>query len=104
MSDDESRKIVVPAIDFEAVELLKNDPDEYFRRRAERRRTTTGTSWLDEPCPPSTDFTSHSVNRVELIDHRASTGKPGRVFTSTDVKNLMLSIQDEGRTLKIFLS
>lgn len=61
--------------------------------------------WLDEPCPPSTDFTSHGrINRVELIDHRSSSDKPGRVFTSMDVDNLTLSIQDEGRTLKVFIS
>lgn len=62
-------------------------------------------SWLDEPCPPTLDLTSHGrVNRVELIDHRSSSGKPGRVFTSMDVENLVLSIQDEGRTLKVFIS
>jgi hypothetical protein len=62
-------------------------------------------SWLNEPCPPTVDFTSHGqINRVELIDHRASSGKSGRVFTSMDVENLVLSIQDDGRTLKLFIS
>lgn len=62
-------------------------------------------SWLDEPCTPTTDFTSHGrISRVELIDHRSSSGKPGRVFTAHDVDSLTISIQDEGRTLKVFLS
>ncbi|SKM17210.1 Uncharacterised protein [Mycobacteroides abscessus subsp. massiliense] len=62
-------------------------------------------SWLDEPCPPHVDFTSHGqINRVELIDHRTSSGKPGRVFTAMDVETVVVSIQDEGRTLKVFLS
>ena len=62
-------------------------------------------SWLNEPTPPTVDFTSYGrVNRVELIDHRASSGKPGRVFTSMDVETVMVSIQDEGRTLKVFVS
>lgn len=62
-------------------------------------------SWLNEPCPPSTNFTSHKqINRVELIDHRASSGKPGRVFSSMDVETLVLSIQDGGKTLKVFIS
>lgn len=60
---------------------------------------------LDEPIPPTLDFTSHGrINRVELIDHRPSSSKTGRVFTSMDVENVVLSIQDEGRTLKVFLS
>lgn len=62
-------------------------------------------SWLNEPCPQSVDFTSHGrINRVELIDHRTSSSKPGRVFTSMDVENVVLSIQDDGRTLKVFIS
>ncbi|SLH92535.1 Uncharacterised protein [Mycobacteroides abscessus subsp. massiliense] len=60
-------------------------------------------SWLDEP--PRVDFTSHGqINRVELIDHRSSSDKPGRVFISMDVETVVVSIQDEGRTLKVFLS
>lgn len=60
-------------------------------------------SWLN--APPSVDFTSHGqINRVELIDHRSSSGKPGRVFTSMDVDTLTISIQDEGRTLKVFIA
>lgn len=62
-------------------------------------------SWLDEPCTPALDFTSHGrISRVELIDHRSSSSKPGRVFTTHDVEIVTLSIQDEGRTLKVFLS
>ncbi|SHW93273.1 Uncharacterised protein [Mycobacteroides abscessus subsp. abscessus] len=62
-------------------------------------------SWLDEPSPPTVEFTSHGqINRVELIDHRVSSGKPGRVFTSMDVETVVVSMQDAGRTLKVFLS
>lgn len=62
-------------------------------------------SWINETCPPTVDFTSHGqINRVELVDHRSSSGKPGRVFSAMDVEGLVLSIQDDGRTLKLFVS
>lgn len=62
-------------------------------------------SWLDEPSPPTVDFTSHGrISRVEMVDHRASAGKPGRVFTAYNVDALTISLQDDGRTLKVFLS
>lgn len=62
-------------------------------------------SWLNEPCPPTVEFTTHGqINRVELIDHRSSSGKPGRVFSAMDAESVVLSIQDDGRTLKVFLS
>ena len=57
------------------------------------------------PGPTHVDLTGHGqVNRVELIDHRASSGKPGRVFGASDVDSFVLSIQDSGRTLKLFIS
>ena len=38
------------------------------------------------------------VTRVEVI------GKNGREFTQYDCSNVQLSIQDKGRTIKVFLS
>jgi hypothetical protein len=38
------------------------------------------------------------VTRVEVI------GKKGREFTQYDCSNVQVSIQDQGRTLKVFLS
>lgn len=71
------------------------------------------SSWLEEPCPPPLNFTSEGrINRVELIDHR-SAEKPssrvypearGRKFEVHDAETVVLSIQDEGRTLKVFVS
>lgn len=45
------------------------------------------------------------VNRFEVIDHRAANGGPRRILTvySTSAK-LELSLQDDGKTLKVFLS
>lgn len=62
-------------------------------------------SWLNEPVTPSTDFTSHGrISRVELIDHRPTADSKGRVFTADDVEVVTLSLQDKGRTLKVFLA
>jgi len=41
--------------------------------------------------------TSTEVNRVEVID------KDGRSYTNLRVTGLVLSYQDEGKTLKIFI-
>ena len=38
------------------------------------------------------------INRVEVI------GKNGREFVQYDCSNVQVSVQDEGRTLKVFLS
>jgi hypothetical protein len=51
------------------------------------------------------EFTSRGqINRVELIDYRSSTSEPGRVFSAMDMELVALSIQDDGRTLKLFIS
>ncbi len=45
-----------------------------------------------------TDLIPYSrINRVEVI------GTHGRVLVKHDVTNVQISIQDDGRTLKIFL-
>jgi hypothetical protein len=61
-------------------------------------------SWLNEPSPPTIDLVNRSVTRVELIDHRSSSDKPGRVFQAHDVETALLSFQDDGQTLKVFIS
>jgi len=59
----------------------------------------------NEPIPPTVDFTSHGrITRVELIDHRRVAVTRGRAFTAMDVDSLTLSLQDDGRTLKLFIS
>lgn len=46
-----------------------------------------------------------AVTRVEVIDHRESTPVEdrGRVFSAWDVSDVLVSLQDDGRTLKIFV-
>ncbi|QPO16688.1 hypothetical protein SEA_KASHFLOW_80 [Mycobacterium phage KashFlow] len=62
-------------------------------------------SWLHEPCPPQVCNTIHdTINRVELIDHRESSDNRGLVFSAWDAKSVLVSVQDDGRTLKVFLS
>ncbi len=41
------------------------------------------------------------VTRLEIVDHQ---GQEGRVYTKRDCEKVELSIQDEGRTLKVFIS
>ena len=42
------------------------------------------------------------VTRLEIIDHSNKDPK-GRVYVNMDVKDIELSYQDDGRTLKIFI-
>jgi hypothetical protein len=42
------------------------------------------------------------VTRLEVIDHQ--TPETGRVYTKKDCQKVELSIQDDGKTLKIFIS
>ena len=43
--------------------------------------------------------------RFELIDHRENAKSVGRVFTTIDPNlKVQVSVQDDGRTLKVFLS
>lgn len=43
------------------------------------------------------------VTRFEVIDHRNGSLKPGRAFVVHGCK-IELSYQDDGRTLKVFIS
>jgi hypothetical protein len=49
---------------------------------------------------PNGDFlkTYPNVNRFEVIDSN------GRVYTNYDISNVQVTLQDDGRTLKVFLS
>jgi hypothetical protein len=42
------------------------------------------------------------VTRVELIDHSPSSSV-GRAWSKSDLTEVMLSLQDDGRTLKVFV-
>ena len=44
------------------------------------------------------------VSRVEVIDHRKNAEKFGRAFMAWNVGSVAVAIQDEGRTLKVFLA
>lgn len=51
-----------------------------------------------------TDFKLIKVSRVEVIDHSKSLENGGgRAFVKTDCKEVELSYQDDGRTIKIFI-
>jgi len=54
----------------------------------------------DSRGPAASDMTK--VTRVELIDHRYGSPSFGRVFVAWDV-SAELSLQDDGRTLKVFV-
>ncbi len=43
-----------------------------------------------------------NVTRLEVIDHQ--TPETGRVYTKRDCEKVELSIQDFGKTLKVFIS
>ena len=51
-----------------------------------------------------TDFKLVKVNRVEVIDHSKSVEQGGgRVFVKRDCTEVVLSYQDDGKTVKIFI-
>lgn len=53
---------------------------------------------------PDTIERKTGVTRVEVIDHRNNTSTPGRAFVAKEVSYVMVSMQDDGRTMKIFIS
>jgi hypothetical protein len=51
-----------------------------------------------------TEFKLIKVTRVEVIDHSKTFEQGGgRVFAKSDCKEVELSYQDDGRTIKIFI-
>ena len=48
---------------------------------------------LQEDCLVDVDF-----NRFEVVN------ESGRVYTRRDIKHIQLSVQDKGKTLKIFIN
>ena len=56
-------------------------------------RIPLSSAWMQEKAQ---DFSK--VTRVEVID------KNGRSYTNWDVKSVELQLQDDGRTLKLFIS
>ena len=50
------------------------------------------------------EMNTEKVTRVEVIDHRRESKEQGRVFTAwDDAMAIDLSLQDNGRTLKVFV-
>ncbi len=44
------------------------------------------------------------VTRVEIINHQDNIPDYGRIFVKTQCQQVTLSLQDDGKTLKIFIS
>ncbi len=54
---------------------------------------------MEQRCQKTDELTvTPLVSRVELID------ETGRVYVNWDAKDVSVSLQDEGRTLKVFLA
>jgi len=51
----------------------------------------------------TTNFLLPKVTRIEVIDHSENANPIGRVFTKRNLKEVELSYQDHGITLKIFI-
>ena len=63
-----------------------------------------GSSWDEEWYPRNEQKLDTSlVTRVEIIDHQ-TVPTVGRAYVKTDCKNVEIQLQDDGRTLKIFIS
>ena len=72
--------------------MLEPYPDEMFEEAAKREAA------IKQIYPDGDSIKSFpNVTRVEVI------GKKGREFTQYDCSNVQVSIQDQGRTLKVFL-
>ena len=77
-----------------------------------KKRTTSQPCTCTDPVPPhvaeamvpsAMGFPMEWVNRFEVIDHRPGSENPGRAMTVYGAK-VEVSMQDGGRTLKVFLS
>ena len=84
-------------------------PDEMFEEAARREALESlgidyenfgQKPWDESMLAPNGDYIDSfpNVTRVEVI------GKNGREFVQYDCSNVQVSEQDEGRTLKVFLS
>lgn len=49
------------------------------------------------------DIVTKQITRFEVIDHTSKNNKRGRIVVEYNV-NVELSLQDENRTLKVFLT
>jgi hypothetical protein len=47
------------------------------------------------------NMNTDKVTRVEVIDHQDE--PKGRIFTKNDCEDVEIQLQDDGRTLKIFI-
>lgn len=47
---------------------------------------------------------NNKINRVEVIDHSKDANPFGRAFTKYDCQNVEIQLQDDDRTLKVFIS
>jgi len=59
-------------------------------------------TWEINTVTANTDLSK--VTRFEVIDHSLPYTEAGRVYTKRDIEKLEFSVQDEGRTLKVFIS
>jgi hypothetical protein len=50
------------------------------------------------------EINEKTITRVEVIDHGKDVTPFGRVFSKTKCKTVELQLQDDDRTLKIFLT
>lgn len=49
-------------------------------------------------------MTTDKVTRVEVINHQDDKPSFGRAFTKRGCNNVEIQLQDDGRTLKIFIN
>jgi|694.fasta_scaffold119660_3 hypothetical protein len=50
------------------------------------------------------EINEKTITRVEVIDHGKESSPFGRVFSKWGCKSVELQVQDDGKTLKIFLT
>jgi len=70
--------------------MIQKIKDYFANRKKVKEKVLLGKLWLKYSAPTT-------ITRVEVID------KQGRRYTNYDVKKLEISLQDNERTMKIFI-
>ena len=55
------------------------------------------------PINEALEIVFSNVNRIEVINHGTEHHEKGRILTVRNIEEVVPQLQDEGRTLKIFI-
>ena len=94
-------------VDYKVIHALVGDTHHYVVTESNFYRTSSKEKMTDEEIIEKVKAEKAEVTRFEVINHASNSKSIGRLLTMYkemgDFKEIELSYQDGGRTLKIFL-